>query len=173
MKALVRISLKYGVIAGVIGSILLVGLYYMDRHPFLIPVFLDFRIILFSVFIYFTFKEIRDFHQGGIFYFWQGIFSSFILTTCFAILTSLLIVVFIRIDPAFLSAYISLSIEQLKSLPPELIENIGKDVYNRNLGLLPDTNGSDLAKLYFWQSFMISLFISIILSVILRTQLKS
>jgi hypothetical protein len=144
----------------------------MDRHPFLIPVFVDYRLILFSVFIFFTLREVRDYFQGGIMYFWQGIFASFIFTVTFAVLSSLILLIFMSAVPEFLSDYIALSIEQLRLLPPQVIESIGKDVYNRNLELLPDTNVADLAFLYFWQSFMISLFISIILSVILRRQPK-
>ena len=173
MKAFVSVPIKYGSIAGLLASAILVALYYMDRHPFLIPVFVDYRLILFSVFIFFTLREVRDYYQGGILYFWQGIFASFIFTGTFAILSSLILMIFMWAVPEFLSSYITLSVEQLKLLPPEVIESIGKDVYNRNLELLPATNVADLAFLYFWQSFMISLFISIILSVILRRQPKT
>ncbi len=170
MKDLFKVSLKYGVIASFIGSALLVGLYYMNRHPLIIPVFLDFRLILFGVFIFFTLREIRDYYQGGFLYFWQGILCSFLFTATFAMLASLVIVGFVGIVPDFLNSYITLSMAQLKSLPAEVIERIGKEVYKLNLDRLPDTTGFDLAFLYFWQSFMISLFISIILSVVLRRQ---
>jgi hypothetical protein len=173
MKAFVSVPIKYGSIAGLLGSAILVVLYYMDRHPFLIPVFVDYRLILFSVFIFFTLREVRDYYQGGILYFWQGIFASFIFTVTFAVLSSLILLIFIWAVPEFLSSYIALSVEQLRLLPGEVIDSIGKDVYNRNLELLPATNVADLAFLYFWQSFMISLFISIILSVILRRQPKT
>jgi hypothetical protein len=173
MKTFVSVPIKYGSIAGLFGSALMIGLYYMDRHPFLIPVYVDSRLILFGVFIFFTLREIRDYRQAGILYFWQGIFASFIFTCTFAILSSLILIIFMWAVPEFLSSYIALSVQQLKLLPPQVIESIGKDVYNRNLELLPATNLADLAFLYFWQSFMISLFISIILSVILRRQPKT
>lgn len=172
MKTLVKISLRYGVIAAAIGSVFLIGLFYMHRHPLLIPVFTDSRLIVFGIFIFFTLREIRDHYQNGILYFWQGMISSFLFTLSFAMVTSLVMLVFIGAVPDFLHNYITLSIEQLESLPAEVIERIGKDVYDRNLAMLPATNGRDLAFLYFWQSFMISLFISIILSVILRRQPK-
>lgn len=173
MKVLVNVSLKYGIIASIIASFLLAGLYYLGRHPLLIPVFFDSRLILFGVFIFFTLREIRDYYQNGILYFWQGIFSSFLFTAFFAIPSSLFIAAFIWAVPDFLSDYIALSVQQLKLLPPEVIERIGKDVYIRNIELLPATNRWDVALLYFGQSFMISLFISIILSVILRRQPKT
>jgi hypothetical protein len=173
MKALAKVSIRYGVLAGLIGSALLIGLYYLGRHPFLIPVFMDFRIILFALFILFTLRELRDYYQGGILYFWQGILAAFIFTLCYAVVSATALYIFMMAVPAFLSDYVSLSIQQLKSLPPEVIQNIGKPVYERNLEMLPATNSADLSFLYFSQSLMISLFISIILSVLLRRQPKT
>lgn len=172
MKVLLTVSVRYGVLAGLIGSVLLVGLYYMGSHPFLIPVFMDFRIILFAFFMFFALREIRDHYMHGILYFWQGIIASFFFTICFASISALVLLAFMYFVPEFVSDYISLSMAQLRSLPPGVIERIGSDVYTRNLEMLPETSASDLSFLFFTQSLMISLFISIILSVILRRQPK-
>lgn len=172
MKLLFKVSVRYGVLAAIIGSSLLIGLYYLHRHPFLIPVYVDFRILLFGVFIFFTLREIRDYYQNGYLYFWQGIFASILFTSVYAIVSSLVVYVFVSAVPEFLNDYIDLSIRQLKSLPADIIEKIGKDVYLRNMAALPSTKGSDLALLYFSQCFLISLFISVILSVILRRHPK-
>src|SRR5687768_6104734 len=137
MKSLVQVALKYGVIAGVLGAILVLGLYYIGRHPFLIPVFFDFRIILFAVFIFFALKEFRDYYQAGILYFWQGLIVSFIFVASFALIAATGIFVFIQLKPEFLSSYIDLSLSQLKALPEDIIARIGKDVYQRNLEILP------------------------------------
>lgn len=173
MRPLLATPLKFGAIAGALGAVLDIGLYYIGRHPFLIPVFFDFRIFLFAVFIFVTLKELRDFRYGGILYFWQGLIGSFIFIAAFALIASTGIALFALIVPNFVSAYITLSLEQLKSLPPEVIAQIGKNVYDRNLQMLPATNGFDLALLYFMQSFMIGFFISVIISVILRRQPKT
>lgn len=173
MKALLSVSVRYGMLAGIVGSALLLGLYYIGRHPFLIPVFMDFRIILFSLFIFYTLRELRDYHQGGILYFWQGIFASLLVTLCYAVISALALLLFMHFVPEFLGDYISLSVAQLKALPLEIIDRIGKEVYNRNLEMLPATDSFDLSLLYFSQSLMISLFISIILSVVLRRQPKT
>lgn len=173
MKLLIKVSLRYGVLAAVIGCCLLVMLYYMDRHPFLIPVYFDFRIILFLVFIFFTLREIRDYYQNGLLFFWQGIFASIFFTLVYAIVTSLFLFLFVHFVPMFLTRYVALSVEQLKSLPADIIERIGKDVYSKNLAALPSTGAGDLVLLYVTQSFMISFFASIILSVILRKQPKT
>lgn len=173
MKPLLKVSLKYGAIAGLLGAMLVVGLYYMGRHPFLIPVYLDFRIFLFGIFIFFTLKELRDYWFAGVLYFWQGILGSLVFTGTFALIASGCLGMFIWIVPDFLRSYIDQSLEQLKLLPEDIISRIGKDVYERNLEMLPATNGFDLALLYFMQSFMIAFFISIILSVVLRRQPKT
>lgn len=173
MKTLAKVSVRYGVLAGIVGSALLLGLYYIGRHPFLIPVFMDFRIVLFAFFIFFTLRELRDYRQGGILYFWQGIFAAFLFTLCYAVVSAFALFVFMTLVPDFLAEYINLSVKQLKTLPPEVIERIGKPVYQRNLEMLPATNSADLSFLYFSQSLLISLFISIILSVILRRQPKT
>ena len=173
MNPLIKVSLRYGVLAGIIGAGLLIGLYYMGRHPFLIPVYLDFRIILFGVFIFFALRELRDYNYNGILYFWQGIIGSFLFTVCFAVIASVALMLFMYFVPSFLSDYIRLETEIISALPPEVIDRIGKDVYEENLRLLPETSAAKLAFTYFAQSFIISFFISVILSVTLRRQPKT
>jgi hypothetical protein len=170
MSPLVKVPLKYGGIAGILGAALVIGLYYLGSHPFLIPPYLDFRIILFAVFIFFTLKELRDLWYAGIFYFWQGLLGSLIFTAIFALTASVLLVAFIIAVPDFLVSYIVEFTAYLKALPAGDIERIGKDVYQRNLEELAATNGFKLALVYTIQSFVISFFISIIMSVIIRRQ---
>jgi hypothetical protein len=173
MKPIVRIPLINGLIAGVVGALLVIGLYYLGKHPFLFPVFMDFRIFLFGIFIFFTLKELREVFYDGFLYFWQGMVASFIFTAVYAMVASGAIVIFTMAVPEFLKSYIDLNIAQLRNLPADIIQSIGKDVVDRNLKLLPSTDVTELAALYFWQSFLIGFFISIILSVILRRQPKT
>jgi len=173
MRPFFQVPLKYGAIAGVIGAALVVTLYYLNRHPFLVPVQFDFRIILFAVFLFFSLKEFRDYYQKGELYFWQGIIMSFILIATFAVVAATLISVFSALVPEFVASYVRLFTEQLRTWKPEDIDRIGKEVFERNLKQLPSTNTFDLALLYVGQSFGIGLFISIILSVVLRKQPKT
>jgi hypothetical protein len=173
MKPLVKVPLTYGAVAGFLGGLLVIGLFYIKPHPFLIPVYFDYRIFIFAVFLFFTLKELREVHYSGIFYFWQGLISSLIFVWVFALIASSVIWMFSLIVPEFVQSYVRFSIQQLKGMPQDIIEKVGKEVYDRNLELLPSTNGFDLALLYFGQSFLIGLFISIILSVIFRRQPKT
>src|SRR5688572_26259046 len=173
MKPLVHVPLKYGAIASVIGILGVVGLYYMGRHPLMIVIYMDFRIILLAVFLFFSLRELRDLYQDGILYFWQGVVASSIFVSTFAILVSTAMYVFALAVPAFLDLYIKEATEMAKAMPKEVIEQIGKDVYERNLLTLPATNVFELSSKYFGQSLIIGTFISIILSVVLRRQPKN
>jgi Protein of unknown function (DUF4199) len=170
---LLKISLRNGLIAGVLGFAILLALYAIGKHPMLFQLFFDFRIILFSVFLSLTLKEIRDTFQEGVIYFWQGMIACFAFTIVFALITSALIWLFCYLYKPFLSTYIQLAVEQMKAIPADAIQQIGKELYESNLKAMPATNGYTLAKHYFWQSFIISFFISIIISVILRRQPKN
>lgn len=172
ISPLVSIGVRNGAIAAVVSIALLIGMYYMGRHPLMVSPFLDFRILLFGVFIFFSLREFRDVHQEGQLYFWQGMMGSFIMVMVTATTASLLLVLFSSFEPTFIPSYIDAATEYFKTFPKEDIERIGKDVYERNLSLLPSTNSKQVAGLYFAQSIMIGLFVSIILSVILRKQPK-
>lgn len=173
LPLLVKIPLQYGAIAGVLGALIVIGLYYIGKHPLLFPVYFDFRIILFSVFIYFTLREYRDIYKEGILYLWEGIIGSFIFVTVFAIISSSIIYAFGIWQPEFVKSFIQLSVEQVKNYPPEVIAQIGKENFDLVLKSLPTTSSYDLARKYFGQCYIISFFVSIVLSVILRRHPKT
>lgn len=172
MKPIVKVPLKYGAIAGILGAILVVGLYYMGTHPFLIAVYLDFRIFIFGIFVFFVLRELRDFFYGGVLYFWQGLIASFLFTLVYALISSVLIGIFGTVMDSFVADFITQSTEKLAQVKDELIERIGKEAYESNLRNLPATNALDLAVHYYIQCFVIGTFIGILLSVILRRQPK-
>lgn len=172
VSPLVSIGVRNGLIAAIVSIVLLVAMYYMGRHPLMVSPFLDFRILLFGVFIFFTLREFREVHQDGTLYFWQGMMGSFVTVSVTAVVASLLLLAFCALEPTFMPTYIDAMTAYLKTFPKEDIERIGKDIYERNLSLLPSTNSKQVAGLYFAQSIMIGLFVSIIMSVVLRKQPK-
>ncbi len=144
----------------------------MGKSPLLINPYMDFRILLFAVLIFFCLKEIRDFYQGGVLPMWQGVGSSLFFLVVTSIIAAIGILIFGALQPAFLANYISELTLQIQGLPEETVKQIGKDVLESNLKALPATNIGDLAGLYMWQSFVMGFFISVIISVILRRQPK-
>ncbi len=167
------IAVRNGVVAGVLGGAMLAGLFFMGRHPIVIPPYLDFRLLLFAVMLFITLREFRDYFQQGILFFWQGMFMSLVFTAVFALIASLIVYGLARLRPEFVGQYISLQLERFKAATPEDIRQIGPDQFEKVIKSLPSTTGLDLAYLYFWQSFGISFFVSIIISVILRRQPKT
>lgn len=169
---LVGISLRNGLIAGALALGLLVVMYYLGRHPLMVAPFLDFRIILLGIFLFFTLKEFRENHQNGELHFWQGMAGGFIMVVVTATVASALLWVFTAAEKDFVREYVAQMTVYLKSFAPEDIERIGKDAFARNLENLPSTNGKQIAGSYFIQSMIIGFFVTIIMSVILKKQPK-
>jgi len=169
---LLTIGIRYGAVAAVLSVSLMVAMFYLGRHPLMVAPFMDFRILLYGVFIFFSLKEFREYHQGGVLYFWQGMIGSFVVVATAAVLGSLLLRLFISVEGRFIPEYVKAMTDYLRGFPVEEINRIGKDAYERNVEALPSTTSGQIASLYLVQSFGIGLFISIILSVILRKQSK-
>lgn len=169
---IVKVAFRYGAIASLIGFALVAMLFYTGKHPFLIPVYADFRIFLFGVFIFFALKEYRDQQGGGILYFWQGMVGSYVFILSFALLAALAIYLLTLADTSFVTEFVRLFTEQAKSIPKEELERVGKIDFDRNLLELSRTNGYHLASLHFKQSLIIGFFISIIITIVLRKQPK-
>lgn len=172
-QPLTRVSVKFGFLAAVFGCLFGWILYTMDRHPFLVPVFFDFRIVLLAFSLFFTLRELRERYYNGILFFWQGMIASAMHTLVFALCTSLAVYAFAGAHPEFVSDYVRLFREQAAAFPPDVVEKIGKETMDRNLRAIAATKPADLAVLYAWQSGLISLFVSVVIAVILRRQPKT
>lgn len=162
--------MRYGLVSGVLGFIILLILFYTDHHPFLIPVFLDYRIIMFSIVFVFALREVRDYYQDGILHFWQGMMSSLLMTLSFTLVACSALYTFALAVPEFVTTYINLSFVQVKAFSADDIDRIGREVYEEGVKSLQEADAAFLASRYFVQSMIISFFISIIISVILRRQ---
>ncbi len=165
---LLRVGVRYGFIGAVLCVGFMIALYYMGKHPFLINPFVDPRIPVFAVMMLFFLKEVRDFHQGGTLYFWQGMIGGFLFTVVCAMGCWLGILAFATFNPEFVSDFISLALTQTKAFAPEDIDRIGKEVFAQSLEELKNADGYFMASRYFFQSFIISFFVSIIVSIVLR-----
>lgn len=170
---LVRVGLRYGVIGAVLCVGFVIVLYYMGKHPFLINPFVDPRIPVYAVMLLFMLKEVRDFHQGGTLYFWQGMIGGFLFTVVCALLCWLGIVAFATTDPGFVSGFVSLALDQTKAFSADDINRIGKETFAQSLEELAQADRYFMASRYFFQSFIISFFVSIIISIILRRTPKA
>ena len=170
---LIRISARYGTVGGILAFVLLIILFYLGRHPLVISPFLDFRVLLFGIFIFFTLKEFRDYEQEGALSFAQAMIGGLAVVLIMTTITSILLYVFGMLEKDFVQTYIEQITAYLKSFSNEDIEKIGKENYERNLSSLPTTNMAQLTQIYFVQGLVIGFFVNIVLSVILRRQPKT
>jgi len=169
---LLRLALRNGSIAGLLAITMIIVLYVADKHPFLVPMIADFRIFLFGLFIFFTLKEYRDKTEGNILYFWQGMVGAYQFIGVFSLITAIGIMIFSSIEPNFIQEYITLFLQQAEEGKAEVIQQMGKENFERNLEAIRATNGAERAFVYVIQNIWIGLFISIIISIILRKQPK-
>lgn len=172
IKPIFKIPLKYGLIGSLFGVVLIVVLFYSNRHPLLIPPMFDFRIILFGLFIFFGLKEFREYHNGGILNFWQGMVISFIMYMIIGIVVGLFIISFSNLVPEFLEGYITGTIKGMELEKSRLLTEgkitISEEEYSRQMMLLKETSPALLAVDYIIKSCFIGFFLAIIISVILR-----
>ena len=115
VKKLLRIAARYGAVAGILAFILLIIMYYLGRHPLVTSPFLDFRILLFGIFIFFTLKEFRDYEQQGVLYFSQAMLGGFAVIMITTTITSLLLLLFGTWETDFVQDYVTQVTAYLKS----------------------------------------------------------
>lgn len=170
---LITISLRNGAIAGILAGVLLIIMYFIGSHPLLILPYADFRILLFGIFIFFTLKEFRNTHQDGVLYFGQAMVSSLIFITVAATLGAMMVLLYSKINPQFVSDFIQQGLESARAFSKNTtLTEAEKNRIHVMIEALPATNGKALASQHFVQSLMIGFFLSIILSVILRKHPK-
>ena len=173
LKPIIKVPLRFGVYGGMLAGIIMIVLFYIDRHPFLIAPLYDFRILLFAVFIFFAGKEFRDFHQAGELYFWQAMAMGIVCYISIGLVGSIVLILFGNIEPAFVTDYIAKALEQLQQDKEAMIAAVGPEAYENALEQLPQTGIMDMAGDYMIKSMVIGFFLTIIISVVLRRQPKN
>lgn len=163
-----RVASRYGALSGALVLVFVVSMFYMDTHPFLVNPFLDPRVPVLAIMLFFGLKEFREDYQSGQLYFGQSMVLSFLVTLVCAALCWLGILGFASLVPEFVTGFIQLATEQTKLFTPEDIDRIGKETFQQSLDELKRADKYYMAGRYFFQTFIISFFVSIILSVILR-----
>ncbi|MBL7851861.1 MAG: DUF4199 domain-containing protein [Cyclobacteriaceae bacterium] len=165
---ILRVALRYGALSGILVMGFVVSMFYMDKHPFLVNPFLDPRVPVLGLMLFFGLKELRDYYQSGALYFAQGMVTSFLVTVLCAAICWCGILVFATLEDKFVTSFIAQATEQTKSFTAEDIERIGKATFEQSLAELQKADKYFMAGRYFFQTFIISFFISLIVTVIQR-----
>lgn len=171
-KPLLQVPMKYGVIASGLLALLFVILYYSGKHPLFVPLFLDIRLIMLPVFMFFAMKDFRDSQNGGVLHFWQGLTIGFLTFITVGLLMSVFITLLSEYSSSFLSDFISSNIELFEKKLKMLQEEKSRAIFQEQINKLPFTSTFDLALDYFFKTALIGVFLNIILAVVLRKQPK-
>jgi len=166
---LLSVSLKYGLLAALLCIILFSGLYIFGKNPLLIPLFLDFRILIFAIFLLFGIRDFKDNKNGGILHFWQGFATGAIIVLIVAVVMGLFIALLGGvIDHSFTANYINEMLQNITGAKEKIISEYGQDVYDKAVKLIPSTTLADLSLDYFLKTIPIGLIIAILISLAFR-----
>jgi hypothetical protein len=169
MNPVYSISIRYGGIASILSILLFLILYYSGQNPLLIPAFLDFRILLFPIFLVFSIRDFKENHNNGFLHFWQGFSIGYLIILIIALIMALFLLIFgAWVEPDFVQKYIHQSIEQINLTKEKISSAIGEEKLTKVLEILPSTTLFDLALDYFLKSLLYGLIYPIIISLILR-----
>lgn len=167
---LVRVMARFGLISGLLSIGSMISFYYMGKHPFWIFPMFDVRILFIAIFLVFGLKEVRDYFFGGILFFWQGLGGSLVFLAVMAFVSWVGVMVFGNAEQGFLSEYIRQGLEQISTLTPDALEQIGAPAVEETRRTLPSTTLAWMAQRYALQTFAFGFFITIIIAVVLRRQ---
>ena len=167
------VSIKFGLVAAALNIALMLLLFYTGKHPLLIPPYMDGRIIVFLIFIYFTIREFRDSLNEGILHYWQGFLLGFGVYVTVGILGSIFVMIFNSIDPTFLTSYIEKTAAGMEAAYDEMVNGPQKvkmsdEQFQQNLTALKATTSGILAIDYFIKTCLMGFLVPLIYSVFLR-----
>lgn len=172
LKPIYSVPIKYGLIGSLLAIVLIVALFYMGKHPLLIPIFFDYRILLFGLFIFFALKEYKDYYNGGFLQFWQGMVIGIGIYVIIGLLVAVFVISFSNVVPEFHDNYIQGTLSGLELDKEQLVGQgkitISEEEFQKQKELLKDAPTYVLGIDYFIKSCLLGFFLTILLAVILR-----
>ncbi|MEQ8575644.1 DUF4199 domain-containing protein [Fulvivirga sp.] len=172
LKPIYSVPIKYGLIGSLLAIILIIALFYMGKHPLLIPIFFDYRILLFGLFIFFALKEFKDYYNNKILQFWQGMVIGIGIYVIIGLVVAIFVVSFSSVVPDFHNSYIEGTLRGLELDKEQLVGQgkitISEEEFENQKQMLKASPTYVLGIDYFIKSCLLGFFITIIMAVILR-----
>jgi hypothetical protein len=164
---LIAVPVRFGAIAGALTIVLFLVLYQMEVNPLVEARIVD--LVLIPIFLYFGLKDFRDYRNGGILHYWQGMTVGVIIYLLMALISSVWIMAFLEfIDPELLGQYILDRIELLEGSRLQIVEQMGEQAFLDSKEELKRITPFDLALDDILKKSIIGLMLTIMISVILR-----
>ena len=166
-KALLGVSIRYGVIGGLVSVALLLVFYFLGRNPLVDIRIVD--IVVLAIFVFFALKELRDRYMEGKLHYWQGLTAGIATYLVIALISAISILILTGlIDTEMTQRYIDSRIELLETNRQTLVETIDEEAYREALSGVKKTTPLYLALDDFLKKSIMGLFVTIIIAVILR-----
>lgn len=166
---IINVPLKFGVIGGGLAIALFILLYAMDQNPVLTNKKIPFGIILIPLFLFFSLKEFRDYHNQNQLRFWQGIVIGLINYLVIAIISAIFIWLFITYyDQSLITEMINFGLQHLEKGKEGFIEIYGQAYYDQTVLTAKNTTAYHIALDDFIIKALIGTLSSFIISIILR-----
>lgn len=173
LPPLFRVPLKFGLVASVLSVAIMIVLFYTGRHPSLVPPYLDSRILIFLIFIYFAIREFKEFYNNRYLHFWQGLIIGVTVYLAVGIAGGLFIFIFGKLETSFVAEYINMAREGVMAAKDELINGpqgvkMTEQEFANHLASLENTTAGILAVDYFIKSCIVGFFIPLLYSALFR-----
>ncbi len=166
---LYKTPIKFGIIGGLMAIGLFVFLYLIGQNPVLTNKKIPFGLILLPLFIFFSIKEFRDFHNQKQLRFWQGLVIGVINYLLIAIISAIFIWVFTTyVDKSLIDEMIEFGLKHLEKGKEGFIEIYGEAYYNQTVHTAKNTTAYQIALDDFVIKVLIGTLSTFIISIILR-----
>ena len=168
---LYKVPLKFGAFGALIVLIMFFLLFLTGENPLTEMGMFDFFVI--PIFLFFAIKEFRDTYNGRLIEFWQGMTVGFVTYTSLALITTLVLFVFLQaVDSEIFDNYVISKVEEVTNAKEKTIEQLGEVAYSEALAKVKTTSRSDLILDYLLKKLIVGLMLTIMIAVIMRRKPK-
>lgn len=166
---IVKVSLKYGAIGGLLAIILLIVLYAVGQNPLLSTKKIPFGIILIPLLVFFSIKEFRDYFNNSELRFWQGLVIGFVNYLIIALISAAFIWAFLSYyDQEILKELINFNVLNFEQNKTGFIETFDQATYDKVLADIRKTTVYHIALDDFVRKMLIGFISTFIISIFLR-----
>ena len=165
---MLKVALKYALIAGIFEAILFHVSRIMGVHPLTELSHLFFDVILLSLFIGVAVYEYKRYQSDGILHFWQGMTLGFLVYTPSVIFFGIFLYVYFGLDPELLSEYKVLAMQILEERKDMYLEQFGQEQYDVQVAEIQNISVNRLIFSALLKKLVAGFFVTPALSIVLR-----
>lgn len=156
----------FGLIGGGFCGLAFLVVYFLGNEPVSFTELFGYALL--PVFIFFGIKNFRENINGGELYFSQGMTVGFFVYSLLALISSIVIFIFLHLDPVVFDGYKASNLMLLEEKKEMVIAQLDEESYYRTLDNITEMTIPDVAINDFLRKIFPGLFFTIIISIILK-----